>query len=68
MFQNSVRFSRAMAPDGSKPLGQSPVQDCVAWQAWQPASPATAVSLSARAPSRTSFTSVQARFGAAGPR
>ena len=68
LSQNSVRFSPAIAAEGSRFFGQRSVQDCVEWQEWQPASPATASSRSARPPSRTSFTSVQARFSAAGPR
>src|SRR3989454_10166177 len=57
-----------IAAVGDRPIGQRSVQLMWVWQAWQPASPATARRRSIVAASRSSLTSVQARLSAAGPR
>ena len=53
---------------GAIAFGQRSLHEPCVWHAWQPTSPATARSLSRCCTSRTSFTSVHARFNAAGPR
>src|SRR2546422_1294806 len=53
---------------GARPIGQRSVQLMCVWQAWQPASPATARRRSCFTTSRSSLTRVQARLSAAGPR
>src|SRR5260221_2178598 len=64
----TVRFRPAMAAVGERCFGQRSVQLMCVWQAWQPASPATACSRALLAVSRLSRTRVQARLSAAGPR
>ncbi len=63
-----ARFRPAIEAVGLSAFGQSVRQLSWLWQAWQPASPATARRRSGWPSSRTSLTSVQARLSAAGPR
>src|SRR5579859_5286648 len=62
------RFSPAIEAVGLSASGQCSWQDWWEWQAWQPPAAATAYSRAALPASRSSFTSVQVRLSAAGPR
>src|SRR5690606_12082450 len=64
----TARLSPEIPAVGEMCFGQRSVQLRWVWQAWQPASPATARSRSAFPASRSSQTSVHARLSAAGPR
>lgn len=57
-----------MESSGESSFGQWRVQLPWLWQLWQPPETETAASTSARPASRSSFTTLQARLRAAGPR
>src|SRR5437868_14487181 len=63
-----ARFKPAIAAVGARCFGHHCVHDPCVWQAWQPASPATARKRTRPPTSRASLTSVHARLSAAGPK